>query len=136
MSNVAKHRGWLLIYEVQYWMLVVLTAYGVLVFYPVPIKILYGALIVAVIWAIPIFSLYRSTNAVRRGHVIWCWFLASIALFVAFNNSPGATGSAVWRGEFFGSAGIAVLWIVWALYWQKSKRAKNAYPATGKMQNI
>ena len=135
MSYIGKHRGWLLIYEIQYWIFLVLTVFGVLILQPIPIGGLFGALFVAAFWAIPILSLYRSTDAVRRGHIIWCWFLAAGALSVAFNNSPSATNSAVWRGEFFGSASVVVLWIVWALYWQKSVRVKNSYPAPGKAQS-
>jgi len=134
MSYVGKHRGWLLVYEIQYWIFLILIFVGVSILQPIPIAGLLGALFVAACWAIAIWSLYWSTDAVRRGHIIWCWILAAGALVVAFNNSPYALNSAEWRGEFFGSTGIVLLWIAWALYWQKSARVKNSYSAPGKTQ--
>ena len=135
MSCIGQHRGWLLVYEIQYWIFLVLTVFAVMLLQPIPTVGLFGAFFVGAFWVISILSLYRSTDAVRRSHIIWCWFLAAGALFVAFNNSPSATNSTVWPGEFFGSASIAVLWIFWALYWQKSVRVKNSYPAPGKTQS-
>jgi len=131
MSIIGKHRGWLLVYEIQYWVILILSVVAML--FSLPGSIL-GILPVAAVWGIPIWSLYRSMNAVRRGHIIWCWFLAAGGLLVVFMNPPNTVDPAARLGEYFGGALVVVLWLSWALYWQKSNRVKSSYPAPDRTQ--
>ena len=131
MTITGKHRGWLLVYEIQYSLLLIVSVFAMLFSLPGSIV---GILLIAAFWGIPIWSLYRSTDAVRRGHIIWCWFLAAVALLTVFINPPNASDTAARLGEYFGGALVVVLWLSWALYWQKSVRVKSSYPAADQTQ--
>lgn len=131
MSTTGKHRGWLLVYELQYWLLLIASVFASLFSLPGSI---FAILLIAAFWGIPIWSLYRSTDAVRRGHIIWCWIVAAGTLLNVFTNPPNATDQATRLGEYFGSALVVVLWLSWALYWQKSMRVKSSYPAPDQTQ--
>ena len=131
MTITGKHRGWLLVYEIQYSLLLIVSVFAMLFSLPGSIV---GILLIAAFWGIPIWSLYRSTDAVRRGHIIWCWFLAAVALLTVFINPPDASDTAAQLGEYFGGALVVVLWLSWALYWQKSVRVKSSYPAADQTQ--
>jgi len=53
---------------------------------------------------------------------------------MVFINPPNAADPAARLGEYFGSALVVVLWLSWALYWQKSIRVKSSYPAPDQTQ--
>ena len=118
-----------MVYEIQYWVIFIMS---VVVFSLS--GSMFGILLVTTFWGIPIWSLYRSTDAVRRGHIIWCWFITAGMLITVFINPPNTVDPAERLGEYFGRGFVVVLWLSWALYWQKSIRVKSSYPAPDQSQ--
>jgi hypothetical protein len=116
-----KHRGWLLIYELQYWVLLFVSLLFSLMTSPI------SAIAFAAFWGIPIWSLYRSSPAVRRGHIGWCWFLVLVSASMLITDPPTAVDRVALIGEIAGYALVVLLLLLWALYWHKSKRVKDAY---------
>ena len=116
MTSVGKHRGWLLVYEIQYWLLVVGSIVGSLWLGRTNTEIVAPLLVNVPVWGIPVYSLYRSTAAVRAGHIVWCWVVASGFVTHAFFVSAGSVVN-------------AAVFVAWALYWQRSDRVRQAYPA-------
>lgn len=123
MSYRGKHLGWLLVYELQFWILLILSILGTVFVNPA------GVLLLLAFWGVLIWSLYGSTDVVRRFHIAYNWIAAAGMLLVIFDNPPDAAYAPARLGEYIGSALAAALWVAWAFYWHKSVRVKNSYPA-------
>jgi len=124
MSRSARHRGWLFVYEAQFWIILALSVLASAFSGQV-----LGALIFAAFWGALIWSLYRSTNIIRRVHIGFNWLAAIATLFATFSNPPESADAPARLGEYTGDAIAIALFVVWALYWHWSARVKRAYPA-------
>ena len=128
MSKSGKHRGWLLVYELQYWVFLVFSASFNLLISGFSSTSYLETLIFILISGIPIWSLYASTHWVRLGHIVLCWIMTATSLFIFVMNLRSAASYEFRVVEFVESSIPTVIWFLWALYWHKSERAKKAYP--------
>jgi len=128
MSIIGKHRGWLLVYELQFWIILILSVLGTAFVNPT------GSLFFLAFWGALIWSLYGSTDLVRRVHIAFTWIVATGTLVTVLANPSDATYDPARLGEYFGGALAAALWVAWAVYWHKSIRVRNSYPAPDQTQ--
>lgn len=118
-------------YEAQFW---IVLALSVLASAFSGQDAMVAVLILGVFWGALIWSLYRSTDIVRRVHIGFNWFAAIATLFATFSNPPNSADAAVRLGEYAGDVLAVALWVAWALYWHRSSRVKRAYPTAAEAQ--
>ena len=127
MNKLGRHRGWLLVYEIQYWVLLVLSLLAGM------FMSLNTVLISLVFWGGLIWSLYGSTNIIRRLHIGFNWLAAIGTAYGALQNPSDATNPSLALGENLGAALACAVFVTWALYWHLSARVKNSYPPLQKV---
>jgi hypothetical protein len=128
MIKVGKHRGWLLVYEAQFWIILALSVLAAL--FDTQTAVVSVLLLVA-FWGGLIWSLYGSTDLVRRVHIAFNWIAAAATSFSMVSNPSVSENPAVRAGEYGGAAVAVAFFAAWALYWHRSTRVKNSYPLRG-----
>ena len=131
MSSSAKHRGWLLVYEAQFWIILALSILATVLSAQ---NAVVSVLIPVALWGALIWSLYRSTHVVRRVHIVFNWLAALATALGTFSDLPDSPSAAARIGEYTGGFLAVALWVAWALYWHRSQRVKRAYPAAAETQ--
>lgn len=136
MSSTGKHRGWLLVYELQYWLILAASVLGAIVVSELSASGVVSVLFLLAFWGALIGSLYGSSDVIRRIHIAFNWFAAA-ATALAVVNTPSATTNPVARyGEYFGDGLSIAFFAAWAVYWHRSKRVRNSYPTRASGQEV